>query len=55
MYQTGYSKIRVALIKHINAEVAKLIEKAGASAIAIHGVERVHKCRGYADWEIISS
>lgn len=39
---------------HINAvEVAKLIEKAGASAIAIHGRTRSQMYEGKADWEII--
>lgn len=40
--------------EHINAvEVAKLIEKAGASAIAIHGRTRSQMYEGKADWEII--
>ena len=39
---------------HINAvEVAKLIEKAGASAIAIHGRTRSQMYEGKADWGII--
>ena len=39
---------------HINAvEVAKLIEKAGASAIAIHGRTRSQMYEGKADWDII--
>ncbi|WP_294578367.1 tRNA dihydrouridine synthase DusB [uncultured Thomasclavelia sp.] len=39
---------------HINAvEVAKLIEKAGASAIAIHGRTRSQMYEGKADWNII--
>lgn len=39
---------------HINAvEVAKLIEKAGASAIAIHGRTRSQMYEGKADWSII--
>ncbi len=39
---------------HINAvEVAKLIEKAGASAIAIHGRTRSQMYEGHADWNII--
>ncbi|WP_300081024.1 tRNA dihydrouridine synthase DusB [uncultured Thomasclavelia sp.] len=39
---------------HINAvEVAKLIEKAGASAIAIHGRTRSQMYEGEADWDII--
>ena len=41
--------------KHINAvEVAKLIEKAGASAIAIHGRTRSQMYEGKADWKIIA-
>lgn len=48
-------KIRSGFDKdHINAvEVAKLIEKAGASAIAIHGRTRSQMYEGQADWEII--
>lgn len=39
---------------HINAvEVAKTIEKAGASAIAIHGRTRAQGYSGVADWGII--
>jgi len=39
---------------HVNAvEVAKLIEKAGASAIAIHGRTRAQMYEGKADWDII--
>ena len=39
---------------HINAvEIAKLIEKAGASAIAIHGRTRAQLYSGSADWDII--
>ena len=39
---------------HINAvEIAQLIEKAGASAIAIHGRTRAQLYSGNADWEII--
>ena len=39
---------------HINAvEIAKLIEKAGASAIAIHGRTRAQLYSGNADWNII--
>ena len=39
---------------HINAvEIAKLIEKAGASAIAIHGRTRAQMNSGNADWKII--
>ena len=41
--------------KHINAvEVAKLIEKAGASAIAIHVRTRSQMYEGKADWKIIA-
>lgn len=41
---------------HINAvEVAKLIEKAGASAIAIHGRTRAQMYEGHADWGIIKA
>lgn len=40
--------------EHINAvEIAKLIEKAGASAIAIHGRTRAQMYEGKADWGII--
>ena len=40
--------------EHINAvEIAKLIEKAGASAIAIHGRTRAQMYSGKADWAII--
>lgn len=48
-------KIRSGFDKeHINAvEIAKLIEKAGASAIAIHGRTRSQMYEGQADWEII--
>ena len=39
---------------HINAvEIAQLIEKAGASAIAIHGRTRAQLYTGNADWNII--
>lgn len=39
---------------NINAvEVAKLIEKAGASAIAIHGRTKTQMYSGSADWDII--
>ena len=39
---------------HINAvEIAKLIEAAGASAIAIHGRTRAQLYSGNADWKII--
>lgn len=41
---------------HINAvEIAKLIEKAGASAIAIHGRTRAQLYSGNADWKIIKA
>ncbi len=41
---------------HINAvEVAKLIEKAGASAIAIHARTRSEGYTGKADWNIIKA
>ena len=41
---------------HINAvEIAKLIEKAGASAIAIHGRTRAQMYSGNADWKIIKA
>lgn len=48
-------KIRSGFDKeHINAiEVARLIEKAGASAIAIHGRTRSQMYEGKADWNII--
>ncbi|MFV0394554.1 MAG: tRNA dihydrouridine synthase DusB [Coprobacillaceae bacterium] len=48
-------KIRAVFdFEHINAvEVAKLIEKAGASAIAIHGRTRSQMYEGKADWGII--
>ena len=48
-------KIRSGFDKeHINAvEVAKLIEKAGASAIAVHGRTRSQMYEGHADWSII--
>lgn len=40
--------------EHINAvQVAQLIEKAGASAIAIHGRTRAQMYEGKADWQII--
>lgn len=40
--------------EHIYAvEIAKLIEKAGASAIAIHGRTRSQMYEGLADWDII--
>lgn len=41
---------------HINAvEIAQLIEKAGASAIAIHGRTRAQLYSGNADWKIIKA
>ncbi len=48
-------KIRSGFDKeHINAvEVAQLIEKAGASAIAVHGRTRSQMYEGKADWQII--
>lgn len=48
-------KIRAGFDKeHINAvEVAQLIEKAGASAIGIHGRTRSQMYEGKADWGII--
>ena len=50
-------KIRSGFDKeHINAvEVAKLIEKAGASAIAVHGRTRSQMYEGHADWSIIKA
>lgn len=40
--------------EHINAvEVAKIVEEAGASAIAVHGRTREQYYSGKADWEII--
>lgn len=40
--------------KHINCvEVAKLMEKAGASAVAIHGRTRSQMYEGKADWSYI--
>lgn len=42
--------------KSINAvEIAKVIEKAGASLIAVHGRTRSQMYEGVADWEIIKS
>ncbi|MBO5461146.1 MAG: tRNA dihydrouridine synthase DusB [Ruminococcus sp.] len=39
---------------HINAvEIAKIIEEAGASAVAVHGRTREQYYSGKADWEII--
>lgn len=40
--------------EHVNAvEIAKIIEEAGASAIAVHGRTREQYYSGKADWEII--
>lgn len=40
--------------EHINAvEIAKIVEEAGASAIAVHGRTREQYYSGKADWEII--
>lgn len=49
-------KIRSGFDKeHINAvEVAKRIERAGASAIAVHGRTRSQMYEGKADWQIIA-
>lgn len=42
--------------KHINAvEVAKIVEKAGASAICIHPRTRKQRYSGKADWSIIKA
>ena len=39
---------------HVNAvEIAKIIEEAGASAVAVHGRTREQYYSGKADWEII--
>ena len=48
-------KIRLGIdFEHINCvEIAKLIEKAGASAIAIHGRTRSQMYEGVADWSWI--
>ena len=48
-------KIRIGFdFEHINCvEVAKLIEKAGASAIAVHGRTRSQMYEGQADWSWI--
>lgn len=48
-------KIRAGIDdKHINAvEVAQIIEKAGAAAIAIHGRTQKQAYRGLANWDII--
>ena len=40
--------------EHINAvEIAKIIEEAGAAAVAVHGSTREQYYSGKADWEII--
>ena len=40
--------------EHVNAvEISKIVEQAGASAIAIHGRTREQYYSGKADWEII--
>lgn len=40
--------------KSVNAvEIAKIVEDAGASAIAVHGRTREQYYAGVADWEII--
>ena len=48
-------KIRIGFdINSINCvEIAKLIEKAGASAIAVHGRTRSQMYEGHADWSYI--
>ncbi len=48
-------KIRIGVdFDHINCvEIAKLIEKAGASAIAVHGRTRSQMYEGHADWSYI--
>ena len=39
---------------HVNAvEIAKIVEEAGASAVAVHGRTREQYYTGRADWEII--
>ncbi len=39
---------------HVNAvEVAKAVEQAGATAVAVHGRTAAQKYSGYADWSII--
>ena len=39
--------------EHVNAvEIAKIIEEAGASAVAVHGRTREQYYSGKADWEI---
>ncbi|WP_050642069.1 MULTISPECIES: tRNA dihydrouridine synthase DusB [Clostridia] len=41
--------------QHVNAvEIAKIIEEAGAAAVAVHGRTREQYYSGKADWEIIS-
>lgn len=49
-------KIRIGYDFHsINCvEIAQLIEKAGASAIAVHGRTRSQMYEGYADWSYIA-
>ena len=49
-------KFRMGFDKdHINAvEMAKVMEDAGASAIAVHGRTREQFYAGEADWEIIA-
>ena len=40
--------------EHVNAvEIAKIIEEAGASAVAVHGRTREQYYSGKADWDII--
>ena len=48
-------KIRIGFdCDHINCvEIAQLIEKAGASAIAVHGRTRSQMYEGHADWSYI--
>ena len=41
--------------EHVNAvEIAKIVEDAGAAAIAVHGRTREQYYEGHADWEIIA-
>lgn len=49
------AKIRMGWDEHsVNAvEVAKILEQAGASAVAVHGRTRVQYYTGKADWDII--
>lgn len=49
-------KIRIGIDEnHINAiEIAKLVEKAGASAIAIHGRTQKQGYSGKANWDVIA-